>query len=124
MLELNLTNVEQVIFYDTEVQKIFPAHYYSLFEQWRISKRIPAMKSLGKQALMDFLNTITEEEVAKLENYLQDTVRVETLNYSLALSMKLPVSEPDICDALCEIQDYGNLSVSRDDQFFYVTFWR
>jgi hypothetical protein len=122
--ELNLTNVEEVIFYDTEIQKVFPAHYFSLFEQWRISKRIPAMKSLGKQALMDFLNTITDEEVVRLEEYLGERIRVERLNYSLTTNLKLPLADQGACGALCQLQDFGNLTVWRDDQFLYVTFWR
>lgn len=124
MINLNFSTVEELIFYDTSVQSRLPAHMFSLFEQWRLAKRVPYLREIGKQALLDFLNTITDKDVATLEEYFGDKIVVEKLNYNIVLNIKVPLSEADVCNSLCDVEGFNYLSTWRDDEHLYVVLWR
>lgn len=124
MIELNFSNVEELIFYDLEAQQVLPLDMYSFFEQWRMSKRIPFLKAIGQQAVLDFLNTLNDEHVEALEVYFGQSIFVEKLNYSLSQSVKIPVDKFEICKELCKVQEFNYYSTWRDEDFVYITFWR
>ena len=121
---LNFSNVEQLIFYDQKAQKALPVHMFSLFEQWRLAQRVPFLKQLGRQALLDFLNGLTEDDINALEVYFDEKIIVEKLNYSIVHNLTVPLNEFSICKALCEIEGFGYFSTWMDDNFLYITFWR
>jgi hypothetical protein len=124
MINLNFSNVEELIFYDIEAQKILGNDMYSIFEQWKMSKRIPYLKSIGQQAILDFLNTITESQVEILENYFGKKIFIEKLNYELVKNLKISIEKKDICDELCKIEGYSYYTSFRDDNHIYLTFWK
>ena len=125
MLELNFSNIEEMIFYDTEVQKMLPPSYFSMFEQWRIAKRIPVLSGIGKQAVLDLLNTLNEDDVFMLGQYFKEKIFVQKLNYSSALNIKVCLKEKnEICHALCEVADFIYFNTWRDEEYLYVSFWR
>ena len=124
MLDLNLTNIEELVFYDREVQKLLPDTFFSVFEQWRIAKRLPMLSSVGKQAVLDFLNTVTDQEIETLELYFGQKINVEKLNYSVSINIKVPLSkESEICNQLCDI-NFNYFSTWRDEEYLYISFWR
>jgi 2-iminoacetate synthase ThiH len=122
MLKLNWTNVEELIFYDSDVQNLLPVHMFSIFEQWRLAKRVPFLRELGKQALLDFLNQLSEKDIEILESYFQKKIFVEKINYSISLNLKIPLS--NICDELCHIEGFNYTSTFRDEEYIYLTLWR
>ena len=104
---------------------MLPPSYFSIFEQWRIAKRMPMLKSIGKQAVLDLLNTLTESDIVSLETYFQESVFLEKLNYSITRNLKVPLAETkDICNSLCDITDVNYFSTWRDDEYLYISFWR
>ena len=125
MLNLNFSNIEELVFYDTEAQKALPPSYFSIFEQWRIAKRLPMLGSIGKQAVLDLLNSLTESDILTLEGYFQDDIFVEKLNYSITRNLKIPLADSkNICNSLCEVTDVNYFSTWRDDEYLYISFWR
>ena len=125
MIKLNFSNVEELVFYDKKAQGMLPPSYFSIFEQWRIAKRMPMLKSIGKQAVLDLLNTLTESDIVSLETYFQESVFLEKLNYSITRNLKVPLAETkDICNSLCDITDVNYFSTWRDDEYLYISFWR
>jgi hypothetical protein len=122
MLKLNWTNVEELIFYDSDVQNLLPVHMFSIFEQWRLAKRVPFLRELGKQALLDFLNQLTEKDINVLESYFKKKIFVEKINYSISLDLKIPLS--NICNELCHIEGFNYTSTFRDEEYLYLTLWR
>lgn len=124
MINLNFSNVEELIFYDTEAQKILGNDMYSIFEQWKMSKRIPYLKSIGQQAILDFLNTITESQIEILENYFGKKIFIEKLNYKLVQNLKISIDKKDICDELCKIEGYSYYTSFIDEEHIYLTFWK
>ena len=124
MLDLNLTNVEELVFYDREVQKLLPDSFFSIFEQWRIAKRLPMLSGIGKQAVLDFLNILTDQEIETLELYFGQKIIVEKLNYSVSINLKVPLAkENEICRHLCDI-NFNYFSTWRDEEHLYISFWR
>lgn len=124
MLDLNFSTAEELVFHDRNVQNALPPHYFSLFEQWRIAKRLPMLKSVGTQAVLDFLNSLNSEDIERLEEHFGEKIMVEKLSYSIARNFKIPLSETEICQQLCEVTDLNYFSTWRDDEFLYISFWR
>jgi hypothetical protein len=125
MLKFNFSNIEELVFHDKEAQKMLPTGYFSVFEQWRIAKRLPMLSGIGKQAVLDLLNLLTEEDILSLEMYFGDKIVVEKLNYSITRNIKVSLAEStDFCNKLCEIVDFSYFSTWRDDEFLYISFWR
>jgi hypothetical protein len=122
MIELNFSTVEDLVFRDQAAQRALPIHMFGIFEQWRMSKRLPYLKDLGKQAVLIFLSNLNQEDIEALERYFGDRINVEKLNYSVALNYKIPLAE--VCDTLCELVGFANLTTWRDDEFLYVSCWR
>jgi hypothetical protein len=121
---VNFSNVEELVFYDKNLQNILPDHMFGFFEQWRLSKRLPFLRNVGKQALLDFINSLNEEDINILELYFGEKIIVQKLNYNIVENLKIPLNNAQICEALCEIQSFNYFSTWRDEQFLYISFWR
>ncbi len=124
MLKLNFSNVEELIFYDTTIQNKLPSHMFSIFEQWRLSKRVSYLREIGKRALLDFLNQLNDSDLPILENYFGEKIIIERLNYDIVQNIKLPLSEVGICAELCNTEGFSNFSTWRDNEHLYISFWR
>ena len=124
MLYLNFSNAEELIFWDTAVQRLLPVHMFSIFEQWRLAKRVAFLREVGKQAILEFLNTLTEEDVSVLEQHFGEKIVVERLNYTVAMDIKVPIEESKACEELCKVEGFNYFSTWRDDKYLYLSFWR
>lgn len=124
MLQLSFSNIEELIFHDRDAQKLLPIDFFNHFEQWRIAKRFPMLKTLGKQAVLDVLNQLNDQNVFALETYFGQKIIVEKLSYSVVKNLKIPLIEKEICDALCVVDGFNYFGTWRDDRYLYITFWR
>ncbi len=124
MKYLNFSNVEELVFYNKELQQQLPMHMFSMFEQWRLSQRVPFLREMGKQAMFDFLNGLDEDHLAILEEYFGDKIIVEKLNYNIAQNFRIPLNETTLCRELCEVEGFNYYSMWRDEDFLYISFWR
>jgi hypothetical protein len=124
MKYINFSNIEELIFHDRRLQSLLPPQMRSHFEIWRMSKLVPMLRPTGKQSLLDCLNELTEKDIKVLEEYFNDKIVVEKLNYSIVLDTKVPLQDFSICEELCEVEGYSNFTTWRDDDFLYITHWR
>lgn len=124
MKYLNFSNVEELVFYDRDLQSRLPIYMFSLFEQWRLAQRVPFLREMGKQAILDFLNCLDEDHLDILEEYFGEKIVVEKLNYSIALDLRIPLNETTLCRELCQIEGFNYYSMWRDEDFLYISFWR
>lgn len=124
MITLNFHNVEELIFYDRALQKRLPAHYFSLFEQWRLSIQMPMLRELGKKAVLDFLEQVGAEEILVLEEALGDKIEVERLNYRTVAHISVPLSDTKSCTCIAGFADFRQATTWRDDEQLHITFWR
>jgi len=125
MQHINFSNVEELIFENSdEIRGLLPAYYSSFFEQWKLGRQLPMLKQVGRSAMLDFLNHIREEDVAKLEEFFGERIVVEKLNYSTVQNLQVPLDQIDVCQKLCEVVGFNYFSTWRDDEYLYVSFWR
>jgi hypothetical protein len=125
MQYINFSNVEKLIFENSEkIIKLLPSYYSSFFEQWKLGRQLPMLKQVGRSAMLDFLNHIREEDIVKLEEFFGERIIIEKLNYSTVKNLKIPLSQKDICQKLCEVVGFNHFSTWRDDEYIYISFWR
>lgn len=124
MKYLDFSNVEELIFEDQALQRKLPVSLFNYFEQWRLSKRVPYLRDIGKQAMLDLLNALEDEHVSVLEDYFGEKIVVEKLNYSTVSCVKVPLDEIKACERLCAVEGFTYFNTWRDDEYLYVTFWR
>ena len=75
--------------------------------------------------MLDFLNNLTDDHIAILEEYFGERVMVERLNYSVATNIEVPLDDANKdCEKLCEIEGDFYYSTWRDDKTLYISFWR
>lgn len=121
MLVLNFKNIEQFVFGNKEVRLLLPDFSY-LFNQWQLSQKTPALRQLGKRALMDFLNFIEQSHVEALESYFNTKVVIEKLDYHMVKNVQTAIDTAEV--ELDKEDVYSNLSISRKDKQLYISFWR
>lgn len=124
MKRLNFSNVEELIFRNEDVQRLLPSHFSGMFEQWKLGVRFPMLKQLGKTALLDFLSQLEDEHIEVLEEYFCERITVERLNYNIVENLVIPLSETETCERLNKILGFNNLSMWRDGESLYLSFWR
>ena len=124
MLQLNFGNAEELVFRNEAAQAVLPPYFANYFESWKLAKRMPTLRQLGKTAVLDFLSGLRDDHVAALEQFFGERIVVERLNYSAVTNVKIPLEEIEACKCLCEAVGHHYFSMWRDDRSLYVTFWR
>lgn len=81
------------------------------------------LRGISKAAILDFLNNLNENDIAILEEYFQERVFIERLNYSVAMNKELSLDQ-DCCDELCSIEGDFYFSTWRNKDKVHITFWR
>ena len=121
MLNLNLNNVEELVFFDKTLQNLLPEFRY-LFDQWKLAKMSPALRTLGKRTLMDFMNDIGKEHIQILEHHFKTKVTIDKLDYHVVRNYTFSASELE--GELNKIKGFANFSTHRDGNQVYLSFWR
>lgn len=119
-MKLNLQNVEELIFYDKKVNAMFP-EFRSLFDQWKLGQTFAGLKTLAQRSCLDLLNSLNEEQIKKLEEYFQDSIIVDVLNYNLTDHFESSIYD---AEGLCKFSGYKEFSVYRNKDQMYISFWR
>ena len=124
MKNINFSNIEEIVFFDRHLQNLLPPHYFSIFEQWRLAQRFSYLREIGKQAIMQFIQGITDDDIQVLEDYFGERVVVEKMIYSIAENFSIPLNQTAICNTLCDIEGFPSYSMWRDEYMLHLTFWR
>ena len=122
MVLLNLQNIEELIFLDNMVRTLLPDLRH-IFDQWLLSKRVPTLRSLRLRSLMDMLNSLSNEHIRKLEEYFQDSLALDKIDYHIVRNVTLPLSfnaDKELSDSV----GYSNFAISRNGDQVYICFWR
>lgn len=122
MVNINLQNVEELLFKNSKIKNLLP-EFQHIFDSWAISYRIPAFKSMRKQALIDLLNSLDGTHIEKIARTLGDMVFVEQLDYHVIKNFDFSVSDP-IEEELTKYKSYNNIAVSRNANKVYISLWR
>lgn len=120
-MELNLQNIEDVLFFDKSAQSLLP-EFRHLFDQWMLAKRVPGMQNLGKRTAIDLLNSLQAEHVRRLEEYFGTTILLDKIDGHL---VKHHEGDLDFLEEeLCQYVGFKDFSVHRDAGRAYITYWR
>ena len=120
-MELNLKNIEDLIFFDRKVQDLLP-EFRHLFAQWTLSNRVPGLKNLSVKTAIEVLNTLEAEHVRRLEEYFGTTILLDKMDVAL---VKHHEGDLDFFDTeLCRFAGFKEFSVYRDAGKAYITYWR
>ena len=122
MLYLNLHNVEELIFYDKNIQIHFP-EFRSLFDQWRLAQMSPALRSLGKRSVIDFMNSLDDTDVEILQGYFDTKVTITKLEYNIVKNLKFPILS-NFGTELDLAVGFTNITTYRDKNYVYISMWR
>lgn len=120
MLNLNLNNVEKLVFESGLIKK-FP-EFKQQYDQWKLSKINPSLRQLGKRTLIDFVNCLENEHISVLEEHFKASITIDKMDYHIVKNCKLSTSRLEI--DLNEIQGLENFTTYTDGCQFYISFWR
>lgn len=119
-MEINLKNVEQLIFMDKSVQRLLPKLRY-LFDQYNLSFIIPGMRSLAQRSVLDLLNALDGEAVSLLESHFGEVVSVGKLQDGLVQHYDFSIGDHN---NLCAFSEFKEFCVTRSGREAKLTFWR
>lgn len=122
MIVINIKNVEQLVFLNKKVRDLLP-DFRHLFDQWRLSQMSPLLRSVGKRSLLDFLIGVNNQHILILNEFFNDDVTIDRLDYHTVMNMECSAEELE--DKLNEIQpQYPYFSTSRKGNQVYISFWK
>lgn len=80
------------------------------------------MRSLGKRCIVDFLNELDSEYLARLEKIFGCPVQVRAVDTNVVRNFEGEIE--DLADILMGAEAFLGLTVTRDGNKFGVTIWR
>jgi hypothetical protein len=83
-----------------------------------LSQRIPFLRNLRKQSLIDLLNELTEDHIKIMEEYFSDKVTLSKIDYHIVRNFAFSLNDFDATNL------FSNVVISRDDKQIYLTTWR
>ena len=122
MILLNFTNVEDLIFFNNDVKSLIPQHLMNNYYQWKLGRKNQFLRMTATRAILDFLNSLTNEDIEHFEKILGDEIKVEKFDYKTVKNYKIPLSE--VCDSICEIAGNSYYTSYRDSNYLYISTWR
>lgn len=120
MLTINLQNIEDLVFLDKKLQSQLP-EFRHFFDQWRLAQHAPALRPMGRRAMLDLLNSLDNHN-ALLSRYFGTSVTIDKLDYHLVKNYDFPLE--GIETEINKVEGYMNFSAYRDKDHFYISFWR
>lgn len=122
MIEINLQNIEELIFYNIKVQQNFP-ELYNTFQTWKIGNAVSSVKFLKQKAISEFCEKITDERKTKLENLLGDKIKFNILDPNLVKNycFNLSILEKELNNVKDKFEDFV---VSRIADKISITLWK
>ena len=122
MVKINLQNVEELLFKNTEVINTLQDLRH-IFDMWLMGYRLPLMSNFRLQAKIDLLNYIDDAHIEKLAKIFNDIVFVEKLNYHIVKNLYFSLDYP-IEDELIKHNSFYELALCRNKDEIYLTMWR
>lgn len=75
MIQIGFHNVAELIFQNSLVKSSL-SKYKHLFDSWELAQKIPQMRSLGIRSILDFINSITNEDIEIISNIFKFPVEI------------------------------------------------
>lgn len=120
-MRINIQNVEELVFHDKEAWRLMPELVH-LRDQWRVSRMAPALRSMGRKAVLDFLKQAKGRHERALSERFGTEVTIDRIESHLVKNLEFSVDEefPDVDPEM----NYAGFSCFRRDGKVFLTFWR
>lgn len=120
MIRIGVHNAERVLFEDPLVWRSIP-DLSNLRDQWAISKISPELKPTGRRAIINLLESATENHEKQLSVYFKQEVKIERIYANSVKNIELSINDQiDIDDA----DIYTGISSYREGDKIKLTLWR
>jgi hypothetical protein len=120
-LTISLQTVEDLIFYNKDIHNLLP-DFASMFQSWAFGKRT-GLQHIIQKALMEFIQKINSEHINILEVYFNAKIILEKTDSSIVRNYECNVD--DLEQFLNNMNEFqNNLSVVRESEQVYLSFWR
>ena len=120
-MEINLQNIEEIIFYNSKVWQHIPESI-QFYNEWSLSKRVPGLRDLGKRSILNFLNNMNNDTIQKLENFFGKSIIINKTNDKIIENISITVD--DIEDNICQFDNFKDFCITRNSDVASITFWR
>ena len=120
-MNINLQNIEEIIFYNKRAWDALP-DLQNYYDQWCLSQRASGLKNFGKRIIIDFMASLTDGHVEKLQEFFQETIILEKIDTNLLSCLE--ASKSDLEQNLCKYDNYKDFFVTRNKDDIKVCFWR
>lgn len=121
MTRIDYFTIQQLVFSDLEVQKLFP-EFKDLFQQWKLGLLVPSLRPMAQKAQLDLLNQLGHDHVRILEQYFGTSVEVVKLDYTLIKDHKVLLKDLENHIECLGIE--GEMFLHRDANHIYIGTWR
>jgi hypothetical protein len=115
MIILSYKNITNLIFYDKKVQQILP-ELSQIFQKWIIGTRT-GLNSVAKDASLEFLDNLSQNQIEKLANYWGSPVIVQKTDSNIVKNYKFLLDDINIVGQ-------WNVCLARKDNQIYLSLWR
>ena len=120
-MKINFQNIEEIIFYNPKVWQHIP-ELSQCHNNWLLSMRVPELRDLGKRAIIDFLNNITEESVEKLTSFFGEPIFIDKMNDKLTENISFNIDELE--EKICKFDNFNDFCLTRRGNTVFITTWR
>lgn len=119
-MEINLYNVEEKIFLNSELQKKL-SDFKEIFDQWKFAKMVGGMASRLKDMEINLINSLEKKHIGVLSQYFKTNVFLKNISNNITKNFELSLID---CEVPIEAKEYREFCLSRGKDGFNLTFWR
>jgi hypothetical protein len=118
---LSLSNVEELVFSNKRVVASLP-QYKSLFDSWLLSKRVSHLRNLGHRAILDFLESVSEDEVEIISIVNNIDLHYQKISFKRYKNLNSKINEVE--KDLLNVSNFIDMCVYRKKDEVRVFLWK
>lgn len=120
---LNSYNIEDIVLRNPGLLNKL-SHHKDQIQQWTLGQMIPALRSTGQKAKIDFLNKLTKEDLDVIREHLNlKFLTIESLDYSIVKNHTSNITDIENFLNIDNVM-LNDFCVSREGEQLYICTWR
>lgn len=123
MVEVNIQNIEEIIFNDSNLWKKLPDLRH-IRDQWKLSQMSPVLKAMGQKAKLDFLNSSKPIHEDIISKHLGTSVTISKIDKNVVKSVELKLEDAELDLNLESENLYPYFATYLKENELKITFWR
>lgn len=120
-MDINLQNIEEIIFYNKDVWKNIP-ELKQFYDQWVLSKTVSGLNHLSKKSILDFMNSLNSSHIEKLQKFFSTTIIIDKIQTNVVSFLEC--DKNDVESKICCYDNYKDFFIIRNKDKVDICFWR